>query len=129
MRKFLPKGAIGNATKERNGFVFVKYNNARSQQTKGWINLNDISFSTSTDDHKLQSGDPSFKPTNFKVTVAKAFFYSEPISTSKRYEYLPLNATIHGQKLENGFIYTRFKSSSGNTTVGWLRSSDIEEKP
>ena len=41
---YLVKGEHGNVIESRNGFVYIIFENSRSQITKGWISIEDIEF-------------------------------------------------------------------------------------
>jgi hypothetical protein len=41
---YLIKGENGNVIESRNGFVYIIFKNTKNQITKGWININDVSF-------------------------------------------------------------------------------------
>jgi serine/threonine-protein kinase len=62
----------------------------------------------------------------YKVLVARAYFYDQPDVATRRSAYMvPSNDIITSLNEKNGFIYTEFTNSRGKTSKGWLRKSDL----
>ena len=62
----------------------------------------------------------------YKVLVARAFFYDKPDITTRRSAYMvPSNDIITAFNEKNGFIYTEFTNSRSQTSKGWLIKSDL----
>ncbi len=62
----------------------------------------------------------------YKVAVARAYFYGEPDVTTRHSAYMvPSNDILTALDESNGFIYIEFTNSKGQTSKGWLRKSDL----
>jgi serine/threonine-protein kinase len=63
----------------------------------------------------------------YKVEAEKAFFHNEPDPNTKRNAYLipTEDAVINALEERNGFIYTEFTNTRGQTSKGWLRLQDV----
>ena len=63
----------------------------------------------------------------YKVSADRAYFYNQPDESTKRGAYMVANddATINALQEQNGFIYTEFTNSRGQTSRGWLRRQDL----
>lgn len=62
----------------------------------------------------------------YKVQAAKAHFYSEPDPSTRRSAFMvPSNDIVRTSDEKNGFVYTEFTNSKGQTSRGWLRKSDL----
>lgn len=63
----------------------------------------------------------------YKVAADKAYFYTQPDESTRRGAYMVAddNATISAMQEQNGFIYTEFTNSRGQTSKGWLRRQDL----
>jgi len=62
----------------------------------------------------------------YKVQSPRAYFHNEPDSTSRRDAWLvPSNDVIAALDEQNGFIYTEFTNSKGQTSKGWIQKSDL----
>ena len=63
----------------------------------------------------------------YKVGAERVYFYNEPDGSSRRNAYLVNSeeATINALEERNGFIYTEFTNSRGQTSKGWLRLQDL----
>ena len=62
----------------------------------------------------------------YKVQVARAYFHNDPDPASRRGAYLvPSNDVITALDEKNGFIYTEFTNSKGQTSKGWIQKSDL----
>jgi serine/threonine-protein kinase len=62
----------------------------------------------------------------FKVLAARAYFHNEPDEASRRSAYMvPSTDVINGYEERNGFLYTEFTNSRGQTSKGWLKRSDL----
>jgi serine/threonine-protein kinase len=63
----------------------------------------------------------------YKVDAEKAFFHNEPDPETRRNAYLipTEDAVINALEERNGFIYTEFTNSRGQTSKGWLRMQDL----
>ncbi len=62
----------------------------------------------------------------FKVQASRAYFHNEADEAARRAAYLvPSNDVVTGLDERNGFIYTEFTNSRGQTSKGWIRSSDL----
>jgi eukaryotic-like serine/threonine-protein kinase len=61
------------------------------------------------------------------VSADRAYFYNQPDESTKRGAYMVANddATINALQEQNGFIYTEFTNSRGQTSRGWLRRQDL----
>jgi serine/threonine-protein kinase len=62
----------------------------------------------------------------YKVLVPRAFFYDQPDVSTKRSAYMvPSNNILTAFDDKNGFIYTEFTNSKGQTSKGWLKKTDL----
>ncbi len=62
----------------------------------------------------------------FKVAAARAYFYTAPDEATKRKSYLiPSNDIVSALDERNGFIYTEFTNSRGQTSKGWVQKTDL----
>lgn len=62
----------------------------------------------------------------YKVLSDRAYFHNEPDGSTRRNAYLlPSNETIDVLEERNGFLYTEFTNSRGQTSKGWLRKEDL----
>ncbi len=62
----------------------------------------------------------------YKVQSSRAYFHDQPDPASRRGAYLiPSNDVIAAQDERNGFIYTEFTNSKGQTSKGWVQKSDL----
>lgn len=64
----------------------------------------------------------------YKVIAFKAFFYSQPNKKTMKRSFLVYGDEFIGIKKSKYFVYTKFKSSNGKTTKGWLIIDDIIQK-
>jgi eukaryotic-like serine/threonine-protein kinase len=83
-----------------------------------------------TNPSSQNSGNQPVKPRQpigqFKVLAARAYFHNEPDSSTRRSAYLiPSNDVVAGLEEKNGFIYTEFTNSRGQTSKGWVRRQDL----
>lgn len=62
----------------------------------------------------------------FKVVADRAYFHNEAEDASRRSAYMiPSEDVITALEEKNGFIYTEFTNSRGQTSKGWLRKQDL----
>jgi serine/threonine-protein kinase len=63
----------------------------------------------------------------YKVAAEKAFFYNQPDESTRRGAYMIAldEATINALEEKNGFVYTEFTNTKGQTSKGWLRKQDL----
>jgi len=62
----------------------------------------------------------------YKVLAPRAYFHNEPNPNSRRNAYMvPSNDVVSVLDVENGFLYTEFTNSRGQTSKGWLREQDL----
>jgi serine/threonine-protein kinase len=63
----------------------------------------------------------------YKVDAEKAYFHNEPDPNTKRNAYLipSEDAIINALEERNGFLYTEFTNTRGQTSKGWLRAQDL----
>jgi hypothetical protein len=113
-KAYMVRGDKGIVLERSNGFTYIMFTNYRGQTTKGWLNLNDISFTTTN----------LTKNSYYKVQVQKAYFYEEPNDASKKSAFLTFGDSFICLKTENEFIYTVFTNRSNQRTEGWIRISD-----
>jgi len=113
-KSYMVRGDKGIVLDSSNGFTYIMFTNYRGQTTKGWLNLTDISFTTTNGTKNLY----------YKVRVAKAYFYEEPNDASKKKAFLTLGDSFICLKTENEFIYTVFTNRSNQYTEGLIRMSD-----
>jgi eukaryotic-like serine/threonine-protein kinase len=64
----------------------------------------------------------------FRVIASRAFFHNEPdVNTKRKAFMIPSNDLVTGLDEKNGFIYTEFTNSRGQTSKGWLRKADLQK--
>jgi serine/threonine protein kinase len=62
----------------------------------------------------------------FKVVAQRAYFHNQPDPSTRRNAFMiPSNDVIAGMDEKNGFIYTEFTNSNGQTSKGWIRKEDL----
>ncbi|MBC7827429.1 MAG: protein kinase [Chitinophagaceae bacterium] len=62
----------------------------------------------------------------YKVLVSQAYFHNSPEKSTRRVSYLiPSNDVITALDEKNGFVYTEFTNSRGQTSKGWIRKLDL----
>jgi eukaryotic-like serine/threonine-protein kinase len=62
----------------------------------------------------------------FMVKSARAYFYTAPDEAMRREAFMvPSSEIVTGLKAREGFVYTEFTNSKGQTSKGWLRRSDL----
>ncbi|HEY0067374.1 MAG TPA: serine/threonine-protein kinase, partial [Flavisolibacter sp.] len=62
----------------------------------------------------------------YKVQSPKAYFHNEPDPATRRTAYMiPSNDVITATDERDGFVYTEFTNSRGQTSKGWVRRSDL----
>ncbi|MBD0288600.1 MAG: serine/threonine protein kinase, partial [Flavisolibacter sp.] len=62
----------------------------------------------------------------YKVLAARAYFHNQPDEATRRTAYLiPSNDVVTAYDEKNGFIYTEFTNSRGQTSKGWVRKQDL----
>jgi hypothetical protein len=121
-KAYLVKGEKGNSIEIKSGFAYVIFENSKGQITRGWINLNDISFLNNTSQLRL-----NYEST-FKVEVNKTYFYAEPNNLKRKKAYLVYGERFSSTTTKNGFLYTVFTNSSGTKTTGWIKAIDVTKE-
>lgn len=62
----------------------------------------------------------------YKVLASRAYFHNEPDEATRRSGYMvPSNDIVGILESKNGFLYTEFTNSRGQTSKGWLREQDM----
>lgn len=62
----------------------------------------------------------------YKVLASRAYFHNNPDKNTRRVSYLiPSNDVITALDEKNGFVYTEFTNSRGQTSKGWVRKPDL----
>jgi serine/threonine-protein kinase len=78
------------------------------------------------DSNKIQAEKPRKAIGQFKVLASRAYFHNSPDKSTKRLSYLiPSNDVITGLDEKNGFVYTEFTNSRGQTSKGWVSKQDL----
>ncbi|MBA2746440.1 MAG: protein kinase [Flavisolibacter sp.] len=63
----------------------------------------------------------------FRVLATRAYFHNEPDASARRNAFMvPSNDLVTGIEEKNGFIYTSFTNSRGQTSNGWLKKTDLQ---
>jgi len=63
---------------------------------------------------------------DYKVVAERAYFHNEPNASTRRSAYMiPSEDIITALDQQNGFLYTEFTNSRGQTSKGWLRREDL----
>jgi eukaryotic-like serine/threonine-protein kinase len=64
----------------------------------------------------------------FQVIASRAYFHNEPdVSTRRKAFMIPSNDLVTGLDEKNGFVYTEFTNSRGQTSKGWLKLTDLRK--
>jgi serine/threonine-protein kinase len=61
----------------------------------------------------------------YRVNSDKTFFHNEPDASTRRNAFLSKGDPITAFDDQNGFVYTEFTNSRGQTSKGWLRKDDL----
>jgi serine/threonine-protein kinase len=62
----------------------------------------------------------------YKVVASRAYFHNEADAGTRRTAYMvPSNDIISALDDQNGFVYTEFTNSRGQTSKGWLSKKDL----
>lgn len=62
----------------------------------------------------------------YRVAAERAYFHNEADAATRRAAYMiPSEEVIRALEEQNGFIYTEFTNSKGQTSKGWLRKEDL----
>lgn len=61
----------------------------------------------------------------YRVATARTNFYNEPDVSTQRSAWVSNGTYVDALDDKNGFIYTEFTNSRGQTTKGWLRKQDL----
>ncbi|MDQ3278048.1 MAG: protein kinase, partial [Bacteroidota bacterium] len=64
----------------------------------------------------------------YRVSSPKTFFHNRPDVTTRRNAFLSKGDPITAYDEQNGFIYTEFTNSRGQTSKGWLRLDNLQTK-
>lgn len=101
------------------GMGFVAYTFIKSEPRQQTASVQD----TSTVSRPVK---PRTVIGQYKVQVARAYFHNDPAPSARRGAYLvPSNDVIAALDEKNGFIYTEFTNSKGQTSKGWIQKSDL----
>ncbi|MDB5207349.1 MAG: protein kinase [Flavisolibacter sp.] len=74
---------------------------------------------------KVEEPKPLQAIAQYRVLSAKANFYNEPDEATRRSAFIPTDEMVTAYEEKNGFIYTEFTNSRGQTSKGWLRKQDL----
>lgn len=61
----------------------------------------------------------------YKVTASRTYFHNEPDAATRRNAFLSKGDPVTAYDDLNGFIYTEFTNSRGQTSKGWLRKDQL----
>ncbi|WP_121357159.1 protein kinase domain-containing protein [Flavisolibacter nicotianae] len=61
----------------------------------------------------------------YRVSADKTYFHNEPDASTKRNAFLSKGDPITAYEDQNGFVYTEFTNSRGQTSKGWLRKDNL----
>lgn len=61
----------------------------------------------------------------YRVNTDKTYFHNEPDESTRRNAFLSKGDPITAYDDRDGFVYTEFTNSRGQTSKGWLRKSDL----
>jgi serine/threonine-protein kinase len=79
-----------------------------------------------SDSNKIQAEKPRKAVGQYKVLASRAYFHNEADKSTKRLSYLiPSNDVITAIDEKNGFVYTEFTNSRGQTSKGWVSKQDL----
>jgi eukaryotic-like serine/threonine-protein kinase len=82
--------------------------------------------SSTVDTNKIQAEKPRTAIGQYKVLASRAYFHSNADKATRRVSYLiPSNDVITALDEKNGFVYTEFTNSRGQTSKGWIRKQDL----
>jgi len=78
------------------------------------------------DSNQIQAEKPRQAIGQYKVLVSRAYFHNAADKSTRRLSYLiPSNDVITALDEKNGFLYTEFTNSRGQTSKGWIRKPDL----
>jgi eukaryotic-like serine/threonine-protein kinase len=78
------------------------------------------------DTSKIQAEKPRQAIGQYKVLASRAYFHNSADKATRRVSYLiPSNDVITALDEKNGFVYTEFTNSRGQTSKGWIRKQDL----
>ena len=81
---------------------------------------------TKIDSNRIQPEKPRQAIGQYKVLASRAYFHNSPDKATRRVSYLiPSNDVITALDEKNGFLYTEFTNSRGQTSKGWIRKQDL----
>lgn len=81
---------------------------------------------SSIDSNKIQPEKPRQAIGQYKVLATRAYFHNAPDKATRRVSYLiPSNDVITALDERNGFMYTEFTNTRGQTSKGWIRKQDL----
>ena len=82
----------------------------------------DVTAATDTE----QAQKPRSVVGQYKVVASRAYFHNEPDAGTKRTAYMiPSNDIVTALEDREGFVYTEFTNSKGQSSKGWLRKKDL----
>jgi serine/threonine-protein kinase len=79
-------------------------------------------------EEKKEEEKPSGNSGNYKVVAERAFFHNEPdVNTRRNAWMIPSKDLVKVISERNGFFYVEFTNTSGQTSKGWLKKSDLQK--
>jgi serine/threonine-protein kinase len=90
------------------------------------LRKNDSNDKGQANNTKTESVRPRTIIGQYKVSAPRAYFHNEPDAATRRSAYMvPSNDVVSVLDVQNGFLYTEFTNSRGQTSKGWLREQDL----
>lgn len=81
---------------------------------------------SSIDSNNIRAEKPRQAIGQYKILTSRAYFHNAPDKATRRVSYLiPSNDVITALDEKNGFVYTEFTNSRGQTSKGWIRKQDL----
>jgi len=115
----------------KTGYMLTTGETEQLDKTKSPSGIYDLTigkYNTINNEEPTQSNST---PTNSDIVyyeiIHKTHFYSSPNENDMLNAYLVEGEKLEALREENGFVYTEFTNPKGETTVGWIKKSDLVE--
>jgi len=141
LQRQLANGPTAKAPENREAFTLTEATPPKKGGTPKWIYfllllaalsavvyalVHNQNREEATTEKIAKSEPPKRSIGQYKVLAARAYFHNEPDGATRRTAYLiPSNDVVTATDEQNGFIYTEFTNSKGQTSKGWVRKADL----
>jgi len=103
------------------GFIIVVLNKSSGEKQP-----------TDEQSRELQQQRYAYKPGYYIVNGSdrnKVYFHNSPDIATRRKAFINTKETVYVAKIENGFGYIEFESTSGAKSYGWIELTSLISKP